>query len=58
MIETYYDQPTKVPVVACDHCGRLTKTQVYTLTLTREKVEREWRFDTMECLRDWVKPAR
>jgi hypothetical protein len=57
MIETFHPTlETQVPEVDCDHCGKRCTTQIYTLTLDRPKLTREWVFDTLTCLRDWVAP--
>lgn len=54
--ERLNDPPADIPTVTCDHCGKPMRSQIYTLEQTRPKVTREWVFDTLECLREWVAP--
>lgn len=58
MLETHHgDLLAVIPPVACDRCGKPNRTQMYTITLTRERVTREWNFDTLDCLRKWAEPV-
>lgn len=58
MIETFHEETKAIiPEVECEHCGKTCKTQMYTLTLDRPQLTREWVFDTLTCLRDWVAPV-
>lgn len=58
MIEEFRTTAIALDVGAtCDHCGESCKSQIYSVTLERPKVTREWIFDTLECLRGWAKPV-
>lgn len=59
MIETFHGStPAVIPPIPCDHCGKPNRTQMYTITLDRPNVTREWNFDTLECLRAWAAPVK
>lgn len=57
MIETMHRTPAMIPDVECEHCGKTCGNQVYTLTLTRAALTREWVFDTLRCLRKFAEAA-
>lgn len=58
MIETMHRTPAEIPQVECDHCGETMGNQIYTLTLTRVGLTREWVFDTLACIRKFSKGAK
>lgn len=58
MKETFLAEPQEVPHVSCDHCGKLTDSQAYSLLLARRRLEREWVFCSLEHLREWAAPIR
>lgn len=58
MIETYHPTPKPVPDIDCEHCGKHTTNQAYSMLLARPRVTREWVFCSLTCLRSWIAPIR
>lgn len=56
MIETFHIKPEGIPKEKCDNCGKENTTQLYSITLERPNVTRDWAFCSMPCLRKWAAP--